>query len=41
MWNDFCDWYVELIKNKLYSDDEEIKSAALTRAIYILIICLK
>ncbi len=33
VWNDFCDWYVELIKNKLYSDNEEIKSAALTRAI--------
>ncbi|MBI1932647.1 MAG: valine--tRNA ligase [Ignavibacteriales bacterium] len=33
VWNDFCDWYVELIKNKLYSQNEEIKSAALTRAI--------
>ncbi|MFZ1289025.1 MAG: valine--tRNA ligase [Melioribacteraceae bacterium] len=33
VWNDFCDWYVELIKNKLYSNDEEIKSAALTKAI--------
>lgn len=33
VWNDFCDWYVELIKNKLYSNDDEIKSAVLTRAI--------
>lgn len=33
VWNDFCDWYVELIKNKLYLQNEEIKSAALTRAI--------
>ncbi|MBK7104533.1 MAG: valine--tRNA ligase [Ignavibacteriae bacterium] len=33
VWNDFCDWYVELIKNKLYSQNEEIKSAAITRAI--------
>ncbi|MBK8944909.1 MAG: valine--tRNA ligase [Ignavibacteriae bacterium] len=33
VWNDFCDWYVELIKNKLYSNNEEIKSAALSRAI--------
>lgn len=33
VWNDFCDWYVELIKNKLYSGDEEVKTAALTRAL--------
>ena len=35
IWNDFCDWYVEMIKNRLYADDEEIKSAVLTRAISI------
>ena len=35
MWNDFCDWYVEMIKNRLYADDEEIKSAVLTRALSI------
>lgn len=35
IWNDFCDWYVEMIKNRLYSDNEEIKSATLTRAISI------
>ena len=35
IWNDFCDWYIELSKSKLYSDDEEVKSAVLTRAIYI------
>ncbi|MCF8241400.1 MAG: valine--tRNA ligase [Melioribacteraceae bacterium] len=33
VWNDFCDWYIELIKNRLYSEDEEIKSAVLTRAL--------
>lgn len=33
VWNDFCDWYVELIKNKLYSNDEELKSASLSRAL--------
>lgn len=33
VWNDFCDWYVELIKNKLYSGDEDVKTAALTRAL--------
>ncbi|MCB0731124.1 MAG: valine--tRNA ligase [Ignavibacteriae bacterium] len=34
VWNDFCDWYVELTKNRIYSsEEEEIKSAVLTRAI--------
>lgn len=35
IWNDFCDWYVEMIKNRLYSDNEEVKSAVLTRSISI------
>ncbi len=35
VWNDFCDWYIEMIKNRLYGDDEEIKSAVLTRALSI------
>ncbi len=33
IWNDFCDWYLELIKNQIYSDDQEIKSAVLYRAL--------
>jgi valyl-tRNA synthetase len=41
VWNDFCDWYIELMKNRLYAGDEaaspdfigEIKSAVLSRAI--------
>lgn len=35
VWNDFCDWYIEMAKNRLYSDNEEIKSAVLTRALNI------
>jgi len=42
VWNDFCDWYLELAKTRLYlsadrhdSEDEEIKSAVLTRSIKI------
>jgi valyl-tRNA synthetase len=35
VWNDFCDWYIELSKNKLYSDDDELKSAVLSRALHL------
>jgi valyl-tRNA synthetase len=33
VWSDFCDWYIELAKNRLYSDEENVKSAVLTRAL--------
>lgn len=33
VWNDFCDWYIELIKNQIYSDNKEVKAAVLTRAL--------
>ena len=33
VWNDFCDWYIELSKQRLYHGSEEVKSAVLTRAI--------
>ncbi len=29
-WNDFCDWYVEASKEKLYSDDESVKDKAIS-----------
>ncbi len=35
VWNDFCDWYIELSKNRLYSDDNEVKSAVLTRSLML------
>ena len=35
VWNDFCDWFVELAKNRLYHGSDEVKSAVLTRAIYL------
>ncbi len=35
IWNDFCDWYIELSKVKFYSDNDEVKSAALTRALIL------
>jgi len=34
IWNDFCDWYIELTKTRIYSSkDEIVKSAVLTRAL--------
>jgi len=33
VWNDFCDWFIEFSKNRFYAQDEEIKSAALIRAL--------
>ncbi len=33
VWNDFCDWYVELSKHRLYNGTDEEKSAVLSRAI--------
>ena len=35
IWNDYCDWYVEMIKNRLYADNAEVKTAVLTRSISI------
>ena len=28
IWNEYCDWYIELVKGRLYGDDEEDKKAA-------------
>jgi valyl-tRNA synthetase len=33
VWNDFCDWFIEFSKNRFYAQDEEVKSAALIRAL--------
>jgi valyl-tRNA synthetase len=33
VWNDFCDWYIEMAKNRLYSDNEEVKAAVLARSL--------
>ena len=35
-WNYFCDWYIELIKSRLYSEDDKKKNVALLTAIYVL-----
>jgi valyl-tRNA synthetase len=48
VWNDFCDWYLEMIKTRFNlpagrqgSDDNEVKSATLTRALNLFTEMLK
>ena len=41
MWNDFCDWYIELSKPALYGADPEKKSGALAVLMYVLKDALK
>lgn len=35
IWNEFCDWYLEVIKPRLYSDDKNIKAEALSVLLYV------
>ena len=37
IWNEYCDWYIELVKPRLWSDDEEDKKVAR----FTLVTCLK
>ena len=41
IWEEFCDWYIEMVKPRLYSDTDETKSAALWTLRYVLINSLK
>lgn len=41
MWYDFCDWYIELTKSALWSDDEAKKDTALAVLVYVLDSALK
>ncbi len=36
IWNDFCDWYIEMIKMRLYDGTTEQKQSAMSVAIYVL-----
>jgi valyl-tRNA synthetase len=37
IWNEYCDWYIELVKPRLYGDNEEDKEAAM----YVLVDVMK
>lgn len=36
IWFEFCDWYIEFVKNRLYSDDQEAKDTAMMTLLYAL-----
>lgn len=41
MWSDFCDWYIELVKPALKSDDSAKRDGALAVLVYVLDNALK
>ena len=36
LWDTYCDWYIELTKSRLYSDDAQQKQSALQVLVYVL-----
>ena len=41
IWEEFCDWYIEMVKPRLYNDEDETKEAALWTLKTVLIQALK
>ncbi|KSV58371.1 valine--tRNA ligase [Acetivibrio ethanolgignens] len=41
IWEEFCDWYIEMVKPRLYNDEDETKGAALWTLKKVLIDSLK
>lgn len=41
IWEEFCDWYIEMVKPRLYSDTDETKAAALWTLKFVLTTSLK
>lgn len=41
IWEEFCDWYIEMVKPRLYNDEDDTKAAALWTLNHVLIKSLK
>lgn len=41
VWEEFCDWYIEMVKPRLYSETDETKEAALWTLNHVLVTSLK
>lgn len=41
IWEEFCDWYIEMVKPRLHSDTDQSKAAALWTLKYVLVTSLK
>ena len=41
IWDEFCDWYIEMVKPRLYNDEDKTKAAALWTLKTVLINALK
>ena len=39
IWEEFCDWYIEMVKPRLYNDEDTTKAAALWTLKTVLIQC--
>ena len=36
LWDEYCDWYIEMAKPRLYGEDEDVKSATISVLVYVL-----
>ena len=41
IWEEFCDWYIEMVKPRLWNEDDKTKGAALWTLKYVLVTSLK
>lgn len=41
VWNEFCDWYIEMVKPRIYSENEETKVVVSSVLNYVLSVSLK
>lgn len=41
IWNEFCDWYIEIVKTRIYSEDEKIKIAVINILNHVLRMSMK